>query len=173
MFDITSTEDITSYALRLQEIKEKMKKAGLLDLFEEALEIQEGFKHLLSLSNKNKKILTAELEGKRPVGRPRKVLLGATTATHTRVVQQEQREQEATQINQADTASQEKDTKDTKTEQQQGLDTSKPIKPHKPQETQETKKPRGRKPKQGNKDSTMANQATNQVQEAMSAKEVE
>ncbi|WP_267891224.1 hypothetical protein [Helicobacter bizzozeronii] len=36
MFDITSTEDITHYALRLQEIKEKMKKAGLLELFEEA-----------------------------------------------------------------------------------------------------------------------------------------
>ncbi|GMB95338.1 hypothetical protein [Helicobacter heilmannii] len=108
MFDINSTADITSYALRLQEIKEKMQKAGLLELFEEALEIQEGFKHLLALSNKNKKILTAELEGKRPVGRPRKNLVqGVATATQAK---REQREQEATQINQADTATQEKDT---------------------------------------------------------------
>ncbi len=104
MFDINSTADITSYALRLQEIKEKMQKAGLLELFEEALEIQEGFKHLLALSNKNKKILTAELEGKRPVGRPRKNLVqGVATATQAK---REQREQEATQINQADTATQ-------------------------------------------------------------------
>ncbi|GMB92254.1 hypothetical protein [Helicobacter ailurogastricus] len=173
MFDITSTEDITSYALRLQEIKEKMKKAGLLGLFEEALEIQEGFKNLLALSNKNKKMLIAELEGKRPVGRPRKVLLGATTATHTRVVQQAQREQEATQINQVATAIQEKDaqrgqgiakneaslqaqgqdtqalqtpqstTQDTQTEQQQELGTSKSSNPKEPQKT------RGRKPKKG------------------------
>ncbi|CCF81048.1 hypothetical protein HBZS_114970 [Helicobacter bizzozeronii CCUG 35545] len=55
MFDINSTEDITHYALRLQEIKEKMEQAGLLELFEEALEIQEGFEHLLALSKKNKK----------------------------------------------------------------------------------------------------------------------
>ncbi|BEG58228.1 hypothetical protein NHP21005_19160 (plasmid) [Helicobacter sp. NHP21005] len=79
MFDISSTEDITSYVLRLQEIKDKMKKAGLLELFEEALEIQEGFKHLLTLSNKSKRMLTAELEGKRPVGRPRKGVQGVST----------------------------------------------------------------------------------------------
>ncbi|GLH60202.1 hypothetical protein [Helicobacter ailurogastricus] len=137
MFDITSTEDITSYALRLQEIKDKMKQAGLLELFEEALEIQEGFKHLLVLSNKNKRMLTAELEGKRPVGRPRKVLLGTTTATHTRVVQKEQGEQETTRINQADTDSQEKSTQSTPTQDPQ---MSKP---------QEPKKSRGRKPSSG------------------------
>ncbi|CRF47874.1 hypothetical protein HHE02_11740 [Helicobacter heilmannii] len=124
MFDINSTADITSYALRLQEIKEKMQKAGLLELFEEALEIQEGFKHLLALSNKNKKILTAELEGKRPVGRPRKNLVqGVATATQAK---REQREQEATQINQADTATQEKDTQ---AGQQQELGTSKSSNP--------------------------------------------
>ncbi|WP_121022700.1 hypothetical protein [Helicobacter vulpis] len=165
MFDINSTEDITHYALRLQEIEDKMKQAGLLGLFEEALEIQEGFKHLLALSNKNKKMLTAEIEGKRPVGRPRKVFLVDTTATQAK---KEKREQEATQINQADTASQEKDTQrgqgiakneaspqaqgqdtqtlqtttqDTQTEQQQELGTSKPSNPKEPQKT------RGRKPK--------------------------
>ncbi|WP_121022708.1 hypothetical protein [Helicobacter vulpis] len=160
MFDITSTEDITSYALRLQEIKEKMKQAGLLELFEEALEIQEGFKHLLALSNKNKKMLTAEIDGKRPVGRPRKVVKEVAQATQTKG------EQEATQINQVATASQEKDTQrgqgiakneaspqsqgqdtqerqDTQTKQQQGLDTSKPS------SLKKTPKQRGRKPERG------------------------
>ncbi|WP_104740061.1 hypothetical protein [Helicobacter bizzozeronii] len=167
MFDINSTEDITHYALRLQEIKEKIKQAGLLELFEEALEIQEGFEHLLALSTKNKKMLTTELSGKRPVGRPKKVLLGATTAMQAK---KEKREQETTRINQVATATQEKDTQEgqgvakneaspqaqgqtpqstpqnthaTQTEQQQGLGTSKPSNPKVPQKT------RGRKPKRG------------------------
>ncbi|WP_104687114.1 hypothetical protein [Helicobacter felis] len=38
----------------MQEINDKMQRAGLLELFEEATEIQEDFKHILELSNKNK-----------------------------------------------------------------------------------------------------------------------
>ncbi|GMB93522.1 hypothetical protein NHP200010_12440 [Helicobacter bizzozeronii] len=105
--------------IRLQEIKEKIKQAGLLELFEEALEIQEGFEHLLALSNKNKKMLTTELSGKRPVGRPRKMLLGATTAMQAK---KEKREQETTQINQVATATQEESTQG-----EQGVQRMKPA----------------------------------------------
>ncbi len=41
-----------------------MQRAGLLELFEEATEIQEDFKHILELSNKNKRILTAKFAEK-------------------------------------------------------------------------------------------------------------
>ncbi|WP_158305092.1 hypothetical protein [Helicobacter felis] len=36
----------------------------MLELFEEATEIQEDFKHILELSNKNKRILTAKFAEK-------------------------------------------------------------------------------------------------------------
>ncbi|WP_104728759.1 hypothetical protein [Helicobacter felis] len=43
---------------------DEMQRAGLLELFEEATEIQEDFKHILELSNKNKRILTAKFAEK-------------------------------------------------------------------------------------------------------------
>ncbi|WP_286348028.1 hypothetical protein [Helicobacter felistomachi] len=133
----------------MQEIKDKMQEANLLELFEEALEIQEGFKHLLALSNKNKKMLTAELMGKRPVGRPRKVAQEVATATQARVVQEQgsAKNEASPQTQGQDTQalqtpqSTTQDTQSTKTKQQQRLGTSKPSSPKEPQ------KANGKKPK--------------------------
>ncbi|GMB93845.1 hypothetical protein NHP200010_15780 [Helicobacter bizzozeronii] len=67
MLDFQSIEDIGKYYDELQKIKTAMKKAGLLEQHQRALEIEKAFELMLATTKSKKPD-----EPKRPVGRPRK-----------------------------------------------------------------------------------------------------